>query len=279
MHINPCIQNPSMRIVSLAPSNTEILYALGCADMVVACTRYCDFPPEAKSKPKVGGWLDINDQLVEQYKPDVVMTSTFVQDKIVERFKKKGISLFHTDPKTLEQVYGSILSIGKLVEKANKAQNVVDSMKKDFNALKNSITIRQNNTINNKDRPAPHNKTRAYCEEWHKPPTVSGNWVPKIIEIAGGISLCPQGRVSYPVSLEEVSAFDPDCVILSICGMGSKATPDFVSKREGWGNLRAVKENKIFAIDDSLLNRPGPRLVEGARQLAEFFSVKNIQNL
>src|SRR3989338_636409 len=229
MHINPCIQNPSMRIVSLAPSNTEILYALGCADMVGACTRYCDFPHEAKSKPKVGGWLDINDQLVEQYKPDVVMTSTFVQDKIVERFKKKGISLFHTDPKTLEQVYGSILSIGKLVGKAHKAQNVVDSMKKAFVEIENSNTpmtgktndgrkpIGKNNNEKNKNDTIPCKKTRAYCEEWHKPPTVSGNWVPGIIEIAGGISLCPEGKVSHPVSLGEVGTFDPDCIVVSIC--------------------------------------------------------------
>jgi iron complex transport system substrate-binding protein len=257
-----------MRIVSLAPSNTEILYALGCEDMIVACTRFCDYPEDAKKKPRIGGWLDVNDDLVAQYKPDVVMTSTFVQDKIVERYQKKGIALFHTDPKTLGQVYESILAIGNLVGRVEKSQNIVDSMKKEFLRIgKNNLekTIGEKTKIDNGSREA-----KIYCEEWHKPPTVSGNWVPGVIERAGGISLCPEGKVSYPVALEEVSEFDPDLIIISICGMGAKASPELIAKREGWNGLRAVKEGKIFVIDDSLLNRPGPRLVDGAELIAQW---------
>ena len=115
----------SMRIISLAPSNTEILYALECSDEIVAVTRFCDYPEEAKLKPKVGGWIDIDDKLVEKYMPDVIMTSTFVQDKIVSRFKEKGIKIFHSDPKTLEQVYESIISIGEFVDKKEKALEIV----------------------------------------------------------------------------------------------------------------------------------------------------------
>ena len=70
------------RIVSLAPSNTEILYALGAKDCLAAVTRYCDFPEEAKKKPRIGGWLDINDELVKSFNPDLILTSTFVQNKI-----------------------------------------------------------------------------------------------------------------------------------------------------------------------------------------------------
>lgn len=244
-----------MRIISLAPSNTEILYALECSDEIVAVTRFCDYPEEAKLKPKVGGWIDIDDKLVEKYMPDVIMTSTFVQDKIVSRFKGKGIKIFHSDPKTLEQVYESIISIGELVDKKEKALEIVAKMKKEFSEISK-----------------PKEKIRVYCEEWHKPPTISGNWVPKIIEFSGGTSLCPEGKVSYPLTLQEVEKFNPDLIILSLCGFGEKAKTEIISLREDWHILKAVKENKIFAIDDSLLNRPGPRLVEGARWLAEKIS-------
>ncbi len=278
-----------MRIVSLAPSNTEILFALGCGDLIVACTRYCDYPAEALKKPRVGGWLDVDDELVLRHLPDVVMTSTFVQDAIVARYREKGITLFHTDPKTLEQVYGSILSIGKVVNKEEKANELVHSMKKGFGEIQNSIVQNeksiktanaenQNNKLNenklheNQNNALTKNKKiKAYCEEWHKPPMVSGNWVPKIIEIAGGISLCPEGKISYPVSLEEVEAFDPDCIVVSLCGMGETASSKIITERGGWDTLRAVKKNRIFVIDDSLLNRPGPRLVEGARKLSSIF--------
>src|SRR3989344_5398554 len=80
------------RIVSLAPSNTEIIYALGAEDKLVACTRYCDYPAQAKSKPRIGGWLDINDELVKSYNPDLILTSTFVQDKITERYRKNWLN-------------------------------------------------------------------------------------------------------------------------------------------------------------------------------------------
>jgi len=132
----------------------------------------------------------------------------------------------------------------------------VQSMKSDFSTISQSI-----------DFP----RVRLYCEEWHKPPTVSGNWVPKVIEIAGGTSLCPEGKVSYAVSVEEVQSFDPQAVVLSLCGFGDKAKPEIVSERKEWQRVRAVRENKVFVIDDSLLNRPGPRLVDGARWLQELF--------
>ncbi len=243
-----------MRIVSLAPSNTEILYALGCGDEIVACTRYCDYPANALQKPRIGGWLDINDQLVMRHKPDVVMTSTFVQDKVAAHFKEKGVQLFHTDPKTLNDVFESIISIGKFVDREHAANDLVFAMKRDLEKIRGKTHALPN--------------IKVYCEEWHKPPTVSGNWVPKIIEIAGGLSLCPEGGVSRPVSEKEVAGFDPDCMVLSICGMGTKAKPELITEREGWQSLRAVKEGKVMVMDDSLLNRPGPRLIDGAKALA-----------
>src|SRR3989338_4544467 len=119
-----------MKIVSLAPSATEVLYALGAGDAIVANTRFCDFPPEAKEKPKIGGWTDVNDKLVLDHNPDLIVTSTFLQNDIVQRLKDKGKIIFHSDPKTLIDVFDSILSLSRSLGRTVKGREVVDKMKK-----------------------------------------------------------------------------------------------------------------------------------------------------
>lgn len=244
------------RIVSLAPSNTEILYALGAADKIVACTRYCDFPEEAKKKPRIGGWLDINEELVRKYNPDLLLASTFVQNKITQKYRKSGMNIVALMPTTLKGVFDSITKIGKLVGKGNEALRVVNSMKNKFNKIQNKINSK--------------NKPRVYVEEWHKPPTVSGNWVPTLVKMAGGdYSLIKAGVHSKEVTTEQMQKYNPEIIIISICGMSDKVPKEWVTKRKGWENLNAVKNNRVYVFDDSWLNRPGPRLAVGAEKLAE----------
>ena len=249
------------KIISLAPSNTEILYALNAQDKLAAVTRYCDFPEEAKKKPRIGGWLDINDELVKSYNPDLILTSTFVQNKITSRYKKSKMNIVALMPTTLKGVFDSIIKIGKLVEKENEAIDLVDSMKNKFNDIRKKIFLL-------KEKFFLH--PRVYIEEWHKPPTVSGNWVPDLVKIAGGrYDLIKSGTHSKEVTTEQIQKYDPEIIIISICGMADKAPKEWVTKRNGWGNLSAVMNKKVFVFDDSLLNRPGPRLTIGAEKLAE----------
>lgn len=244
------------RIISLAPSNTEILYALGAEDKLVACTRYCDFPEEAKKKPRIGGWLDINDELVREFEPDLLLTSTFVQSKITEKYKKSKMNIVSLMPTTLKGVFDSILKIGSLVGKENEALKLTDSMKTKFNE------------IQNKSR--SNNKSKVYIEEWHNPPTVSGNWVPNIVKIAGGkYDLIKAGVHSKEVTTQQMREYDPEIIVVSICGMADKVPKEWITKRKGWENLNAVKNDRVYVFDDSWLNRPGPRLVVGAEKLCE----------
>src|SRR3990167_2199570 len=115
------------RIVSLAPSNTEILYALGAQDNLVACTRYCDYPDEARKKPRIGGGLDIDDELVKRFEPDLILTSTFVQNEITSRYKKSKMNIISLMPTTLKGVFDSIFKIGKLTGKEKEAIKLVNS--------------------------------------------------------------------------------------------------------------------------------------------------------
>ena len=244
------------KIISLAPSNTEIIYGLKADDSLVAVTRYCDFPDEAKKKPRIGGWLDINDELVKGYKPDLLLTSTFVQNKITNKYRKSKMNIIALMPTTLKGVFDSIIKIGKLVGKEKKALELVNSMKKKFNEIQNKIKN--------------SNKPMVYVEEWHKPPTVSGNWVPTLVKMAGGdYSLIKAGVHSKEVTTEQIQKYDPEVIVISICGMADKVPKEWVTKRQGWGNLSAVKNNKVYIFDDSWLNRPGPRLIVGLENLAK----------
>jgi len=244
-----------MKIVSLAPSATEVLYALGAGDAIVANTRFCDYPPEARDKPKVGGWTDINDKLVLKYNPDLIVTSSFLQNDIVARFKDKGKLVYHTDPRTLMDVFDSVLSISRALGRTVKGREVVDTMKQGILQVAAKM----------KDADS---RPKVYVEEWHRPPMVSGNWVTELVDIAGGEPLLTKGKPSREVALNELVGWNPDIIILSWCGFGMKANADEVKMRDGWQFMNAIKNDQVFVIDDSLLNRPGPRLADGAKLLA-----------
>lgn len=244
-----------MRIVSLAPSNTEILYALGAGDQVAGVTTFCDYPPEAKAKTKVGGWVNVDYDAIKSIKPDLIMTSTIVQEKVAEKCREMGFDVLHLDPKNLSEVFGSIEKIGEVAGRQADAESIVRRMKSKIGEVGSQ-------TKDSKMFP------RVYAEEWHKPPFVCGNWIPELIEAAGGISLIEGGR-SREVTVEEVRKFDPHYMIVTWCGFKEQAKAETIKFREGWENVYAVKNNRIFVFDDSYLNRPGPRIVEGLEMLTK----------
>lgn len=254
-----------MRIISLSPSNTEILCALGAVDDVVAITHLCDYPLSVRSKPRIGTWISTEPQRLAQLKPDLVITSYFLPQPL--RSWSKPEQLLHLEPKTLTDVYQSILSVGKAIGRKKEAATLVSTMKKQLSDI-------QKKTKGKK-------KIKVYMEEWHKPPFVSGNWVPELVTIAGGTLSVPvlalsaggkedlikPGEPSRQIELSELEAFDPDIMMCHWCGAGPRIDVSGVAKRPGWEQLRAVKEGHVYSLNDSLLNRPGPRLVEGAQTL------------
>jgi iron complex transport system substrate-binding protein len=242
-----------MRIVSLAPSNTEILYALGAQDSIAGVTRYCDHPQEARTKPIVSGWADVDVKKIAALKPDLVLTSSIVQQNIAQSLRDAKLPVMHLDPRNLEQVFESFLKMGHAVNAGTKAQELIHKTDRRLAELANGIKAGK----------------RIYVEEWHNPPTASANWVPDMLRLLGCTAIVNSGIPSRPVTAEEVKAFDPDAIVLSWCGFGIKTDANQLLEREGWAGLRAVQDNKVFIVDDSFLNRPGPRLTEGLRVLTE----------
>lgn len=243
-----------MNIVSLAPSNTEILYAIGAGSEVVATTSLCDYPPEATEKPSIGGWssgLDI-DKVVNM-DPDVALASDDLQDAVVEKLRSRSVKVVQVSPHTLEQVFESMIEIGDSVNRTEEAEKLARKMKSSLDKI--SVP-----------------ETRIYCEEWMEPPMASGNWVPGLVDKIGGEYFLEEGERSHEFGLNKLQEFDPEHIFLNVCGAGKNIDTGKLKQRNGWQQITAVKEDNIHVIDDALLNRPGPRLVEGAKRIADHVS-------
>jgi iron complex transport system substrate-binding protein len=243
-----------MKIVSLAPSNTEILYRLGAEDQIVATTSLCNYPEEARRKTSIGGWTNPKVSRIHELSPDLIIASDDLQDDAVEQLEGDGFPVLQVKPHTLEEVYESIREIGEAVGKEEEAEKLVEEMKEEL------------------EKTSLDGSPRIYCEEWMDPPMVSGNWIPGLIEKIGGEYFVEEGERSREFDLEKLKEFDPEYIFLNVCGAGENLSPEQVLDRDEWEDISAVKNGNVFVIDDNLLNRPGPRLVEGASRMEDFVS-------
>ena len=244
-----------MRIASLSPAATEILFALGRGGDIVCRDQFSNFPDEAKAIPHLRGHQKIDVQELKKFHPELVLTGTIIQEKLSKELAAAGLGVVHQDPRTISGIYASIRQLGEIFDVPREAEALILSMQQGFNAVKKKAGM------------LPR-RLKVYIEEWHQPPMASGNWVPEVVRIAGGEPFSIRdGDLSREVTLDEVRAFDPDLIVISWCGAGALAPKELLLERTGWGNLRAVAAAHVRVIDDSLLNRPGPRLVEGAQRM------------
>ncbi|MFW5918896.1 MAG: cobalamin-binding protein [Halanaeroarchaeum sp.] len=247
-----------MNLVSLAPSNTEILYRLGVGDRIVATTAHCDYPEGALEKPSIGGWIDPDVESVREFSPDLVIASDDLQDRVVDRLSEGGYPVLQVSPHTLGEVYESIEAIGEAVNRAEEARKLVASMREELE----SISV--------------DGSPRLYFEEWMDPPMASGNWIPDLVRKIGGESFLDPGERSRTFELAELEAFDPDHIVVNVCGAGETVETDPILERGGWATLDAVTEGNVTVVNDSLFNRPGPRLVEAAARTAAIVRRKGV---
>jgi iron complex transport system substrate-binding protein len=244
-----------MRLASLSPATTEILHALGCADQIVCTDQFSNFPEDVKAIPHLRDHMKITPEDLRTHQPELVLTATKVQERLAMTLEDAGFSVLHQDPRTIHAIFESIRQLGLLLDCEPQAETLIRTMQEGFNDVKRKASK------------LPW-KAKLYIEEWHDPPYASGNWVPEVAKIAGGRQFpIASGELSREVTLHEVQDFDPDMIVISWCGAGALPRKEILTEREGWGILRAVKEDAVRVIDDNFLNRPGPRLVEGAQRL------------
>ena len=248
-----------MRIVSHTCSNTEIVCALGCAEMLVGVDDDSDFPPEVVQRlPQLGRDLNLDVQKVVALKPDLVLSSRTLpgHDAIVTALEREGLQVLVCEPLRLADVHEDILRIAEALGVAARGEALVASMRAAMPAMPRAA-----------DAPA------LLVEWWPKPviaPT-RDSWVTDLIELAGGRNpFAERMGKSTPLTDAEILAAAPDAIVMSWCGVPlSKYRAELVTRREGWAALSAVRENRIQAVTEAYLGRPGPRLVEGYRALRQ----------
>jgi iron complex transport system substrate-binding protein len=248
-----------MRIFSHTCSNTEIVCALGCADQLVGVDADSDYPPEVlKSLPSAGRDLDLDIAAVQAMAPDLVLTSLTVpgHEQVVAGLHAAGLATLVCDPLSLDDVYQDIRRIANRLGVAERGEALAASMRAAMPAVE----------------PAGA-RQRVLVEWWPKPviAVARQSWVNDIIHLAGGFN--PWGEVdarSVPLSPADAAAGLPDIVAMSWCGVKvENYRADKVRERPDWADVPAVRHNRIHAISEAYLGRPGPRLVEGYRQLRD----------
>jgi iron complex transport system substrate-binding protein len=282
----------SPRIVSLLPSATEIIYALGLSDNLVGVTHECDFPEDARSKPHLtasslpsaanaaeidrhvraslhqgSSLYALDADLLERLQPDLIVTQELcevcaVSYEIVARAAKRlrgDPRIVSLEPSSLEDVFANIATVGSLAGRDAEAASLVTALRARAARLADHVAGRA--------------RPRTLVLEWTDPPMSGGHWTPGLVELAGGEPLLAHpGANSQTLAWDAIAAADPDVVLVAPCGFGMEATLRALAEMESiaaWRDLRAYRTDRIYAIDgNAYVNRPGPRLVDTAEIFA-----------
>jgi len=284
-----------MRIVSLVPNGTEILFALGAGDLVVGVSHECDFPPEARTRPiltgsaltpgmsaaevdqavsaQVGSGFSLytlDEARIAELAPDVIVTQQLCPVCAVSTEQVDGAvrplprcpELVSLDPTTLADVFADIRRVGEVTGRTAEAEALLRGLQERLDEVLARVA----------GRPRP----RIVALEWLDPPFAGGHWVPEMIEIAGGTDvLARPGDHSRRLTWDDVRAADPDHLVVMPCGFdeaGAREQIGSIAGNPDWHELRAVRLGQVHPVDaNGCFSRPGPRLVDGIERLAQLF--------
>ena len=251
--------NPE-RIVSLAPSTTEILFAIGAGAQVVGRDEFSDYPEEAKALPSIGGSFgEYNVEAIVALEPDLVIAAEINTPELVKQLEDLGVTVYYLgNPLTLEEMYGKLETVAQLT--GHDVSELVSSLQARVAAVDEKIMplSARPNVFYEIDASDPS-----------KPYTYGpGTFGDLLITRAGGYNIGNVTTDPYPqLSLEQIVVENPSIIVLGDSMWG--VTPESVLERAGWESIEAVKSEQIFPIDDNLISRPGPRLVDGLEALAK----------
>jgi iron complex transport system substrate-binding protein len=256
------LTGPAKRIVSLAPSNTEILFAVGAGEQVVGRDSYSDYPAEAQTVTDIGGGFgDLNFETIVSLKPDLVLASSLSTEAQIETLEKLGITVFAlSNPTDFEGMYDNLRITAKLSGHEAKTEALIGELETRVTAIQKKMAATQ-------ARPLVFYELDG--SEPDAPWTAGGGtFISTLIEMAGGQNLGDKLAGEWvQISAEELITQNPDVIILGDYTWGG-VTPDQVATRAGWDSIAAVINDKVYTFDDNLVSRPGPRLVDGLESMA-----------
>jgi len=259
------LQKPPQRIVSGMPSITEMLFALELDDRIVGVTTNCNYPPQALEKEKVGGFF-LNLEKVVSLKPDLIVMLEDAQKRDIQRFKDFGLSVYTVNPNRVIEVMETIVELGEASGTKEKAEEVVEEMKKRILSIEARFGVMRNRDFQSR---ALSDKKKVLVMVGYKPLIVVGgeNFIDDIIRYAGAKNVAAQAKAAYPqYSFEKLLEENPEYIIIPEGVVGRKE----IEEDGRWQGLEAVKKDRILFINADILSRPGPRVVEAIEEIAEF---------
>jgi iron complex transport system substrate-binding protein len=292
------------KIVSFLPSATELIYELQSEEQLYGVTHECIYPKKAQDKPQViSSVVDseklssneinnitckllqdgqdifiLNEESLKRADPDLIITQetcevcaahTNQTNNAIKILKKKPI-IHSMDPHSLEEILSSVIEVGKILEKQERAKEIKNELLKRINHVKNHSESK---------------KRKVLAIEWLEPFFSAGHWIPEMIEIAGGSNLISKaGEHSKKITMQEILQSEPEVVILMPCGFNTQRTieeyNEILSKNQEWNKIKAVKNNAVFAVDaNSFFSKPSIRTITGLEILAKILQPENFESL
>ena len=248
-------------VVSLAPSITETLYAIGAGDLVVGRTEYCNYPEEVLDVPVIGGFSssEISTESIVDLDPDLVIGGSIYQEEITDVLTEAGLNGFIQESGSVDAIMEFMLLLGDITDRSESAQMAVADMQARIDTVTSVVA-----SIPEDER------VTVFYEVWHDPymTTTDQTFIGELINLAGGVNIFADLDEDYPtISAEEIIDADPQ-VILGPSSHGDQLTAEMIAAREGWSGLSAVKNNRVYVIDGDILSRDGPRVVDALEDIA-----------
>jgi iron complex transport system substrate-binding protein len=276
--------NPE-RIVSLSPSNTEILFAVGAGDSVVGVTDYCNYPTDVEERietdeiARVGGYWNPSVEAIVSLKPDLVLVSTAqctvktnncktncsrrceLTIKVASKLKSYGLNVLTLSPHSINDVLDDVLLVGKTTGNSAQAVNLVKTLRQRIDTVVTNLK-----TLSD--------KPKVYFEVWNNPyiSVNSGTWIGNLISLAGGENVFREAISEWPIiRSEDIIQRDPDVMVFPVIPGVPRfwGSFDAVKKRPGWKKITAVRNGSLYELPRDCVSRPGPRLVDSLEMLAE----------
>lgn len=246
------------RIVSLSPTNTEIVFALGAGEKLVGVTSFCDYPEEAKEIEKIGDFEGPSIELIKKAQPDVVLAGGYLQDDLIAALEGLNVPVISTEAADIDSVYDSIAMISKVVGEEAKAEEIINNMQKSIDDIKARVS--------GKDRP------NVFYLVWKEPIYTSGQgtFINEFIDIAGGKNIAGdlEGWAQY--SPEELVKQNPDILIAALHSTDEGMRKEDFLQDDFFQKLDCVKNGNVHIMsDDNIVSRPGPRIVDAIYEMAK----------
>jgi iron complex transport system substrate-binding protein len=246
-----------LRIVSLAPSSTSILCAIGAAKSLVGVSKWCSDVAKVSHLPKFGDcWNLDNVSAIQALKPDLVIGSVPFRAEALTKLLSAPLNFLALNPRSLADIERDIMQLGGIIGRPTAANRLIRAMRNTFSS--------------NLRRSRKQRRLRVYAEAWPNPRIASPPWVAELIEFAGGTMITNAGA---RVSDEDVARGNPEVILLAWAATGSRAKTNKTYSTKLWQNVPALRSRHVFVVQDELLNTPGPPLVQGVKEIARILTL------